>query len=129
MKKWIVSYVDIAVGKPIVLTVCNTEEEAKEAFLVNWNHYIYRLWQNGIDKDELVMDVDKMSIHMPCNDIGCEWSIEEIDIHISSDHISKAKEILVDNGIDEDEADMVLQAVGYALLDTELYPEDDDDDF
>ncbi len=38
--------------------------------------------------------------------------------------IEAAKQVLIDNGIDEDEAQTVLQAIGYALLDTELYPED-----
>lgn len=78
MIKFIVTYVDIAYGKPKVLAVCNTEEEAKREFLTDWNHYIYDLWlKKGIDKDELVMDVDKMSIHVPCNDIGCEWNIDK----------------------------------------------------
>jgi len=36
--------------------------------------------------------------------------------------------ILIDNGIEIDEADSVLQAIGYALIDTELYPEDEDPD-
>ena len=35
-----------------------------------------------------------------------------------------AEKVLIDNGIDADEADTVLQAIGYALLDAELYPED-----
>lgn len=36
--------------------------------------------------------------------------------------IKKAEQILVDNGIEHDEAATVLQALGYALLDKELYP-------
>lgn len=36
---------------------------------------------------------------------------------------SKAKQCLVDNGIEPDEAPVVLQALGYILLDEELYPE------
>lgn len=36
--------------------------------------------------------------------------------------IKKAEQILVDNGIEQDEAATVLQALGYALLDKELYP-------
>ena len=75
--KFIVTYVDIAYGKPKVLAVCNTEEEAKKEFLTDWNYYIYHLRQKGIDTDKLVMDVDKMSIRMPCDDIGCEWSIDK----------------------------------------------------
>lgn len=41
--------------------------------------------------------------------------------------LRKAEQILIDNGIDEDEVDTVLQAVGYALLDMELYPDKDRD--
>ena len=37
--------------------------------------------------------------------------------------LKKAEQILIDNGIEADEAQDVLQAIGYALLDTELYPE------
>ena len=43
---------------------------------------------------------------------------------ITPEQITAAEQILIDNGIDEYEVDTVLQAVGYALLDTELYPED-----
>ena len=39
-------------------------------------------------------------------------------------NIAAAEKVLVDNGIEEDEASTVLQAIGYALMDTELYPED-----
>lgn len=34
----------------------------------------------------------------------------------------KAEKVLIDNGIDPEEVEIVLQAVGYALLDKELYP-------
>lgn len=40
---------------------------------------------------------------------------------IDKDKIKKAEQILIDNGIDEDEAETVLQALGYVLLDEELY--------
>ena len=36
--------------------------------------------------------------------------------------------MLADNGIEADETSTVLQAIGYALLDTELYPEESDRD-
>lgn len=42
---------------------------------------------------------------------------------ISKDKLRKAEQILVDNGIEKDEASTVLQALGYALLDEELYDE------
>jgi hypothetical protein len=37
--------------------------------------------------------------------------------------IKKAIQCLIDNGIEEDEAKIVLQALGYILLDKELFPE------
>lgn len=41
---------------------------------------------------------------------------------IPNTSIKKAEQILVDNGIEQDEAATVLQALGYTLLDKELYP-------
>ena len=35
--------------------------------------------------------------------------------------IRNAEQILIDNGIEEDEASTVLQAIGFALLDKDLY--------
>ena len=42
------------------------------------------------------------------------WSIDE-------ELVTKAEQVLIDNGIEEDEAGIVLQALGYVLLDAELY--------
>ena len=42
---------------------------------------------------------------------------------ISNDNIKKAEQVLIDNGIEPDEAGVVLQATGYALLNEELYPD------
>ena len=41
---------------------------------------------------------------------------------IAKEKIAQAEKIPIDNGIEEDEASTVLQAIGYALLDEELYP-------
>ena len=40
---------------------------------------------------------------------------------INRSKVEAAEKVVVDNGIEEDEASTVLQAVGYALLDAELY--------
>lgn len=32
--------------------------------------------------------------------------------------------LIIDNGIDESEAEVVLQAIGYTLIDTELFEEE-----
>ena len=39
------------------------------------------------------------------------------------EQIGKALLVLIDNGIDPDEAETVLQAIGYTLLDMELFPD------
>lgn len=44
-----------------------------------------------------------------------------VQAKISKDTIKKAEKILADNNIEKDEVQTVLQAVGYALLDEELY--------
>lgn len=43
---------------------------------------------------------------------------------ITKNDIESAERVLADNGIEIDEVSTVLQAIGYVLLDTELYPED-----
>ena len=42
---------------------------------------------------------------------------------IKQEKIKLAEICLIENGIAEDEAAIVLQAIGYTLLDEELYPE------
>lgn len=44
-------------------------------------------------------------------------------MQITDEKINKALQCLIDNGIEADEAWIVLQALGYILLDTELFPE------
>ena len=44
-----------------------------------------------------------------------------VELVVGGDEIKRTEEMLVDNGIDKDEARIVLQALGYVLLDTELY--------
>jgi len=41
---------------------------------------------------------------------------------ITEENMLRAQQVLIDNGIEEDEVDSVLQAIGYTLIDTELYP-------
>ena len=45
--------------------------------------------------------------------------VKEIPLY----QIDKALDCLVDNGIDPDDAEIVLQALGYILIDTELFPD------
>ena len=45
-----------------------------------------------------------------------------VETEITDQMIKNAEQCLLDNGIDADEVYTVLQAIGYILLDTELYP-------
>ena len=55
-----------------------------------------------------------------CND---EEVVYDNEVVITKDIVRKAEQVLIDNGIEEDEASIVLQALGYVLFDGELYPE------
>ena len=39
---------------------------------------------------------------------------------LNEDNIKRALQVLIDNGIEKDEADTVLEAIGYVMLDTDL---------
>lgn len=47
------------------------------------------------------------------------------DKHITPQDIEEAEQCLIDNGIEPDEAYIVLQAIGYILLNVELYSEEE----
>ena len=49
--------------------------------------------------------------------------VEKKNLRITSKTIKAAENCLIDNGIEADEAEIVLQALGYILIDEELYPE------
>jgi hypothetical protein len=44
-----------------------------------------------------------------------------INTTITQENIKRTEQVLIDNGIEPDEVETVLQAIGYTLLDTELY--------
>lgn len=46
-----------------------------------------------------------------------------VGLIVGDDEIKESEKMLVQNGIEKDEASTVLQALGYVLLDTELYSE------
>jgi len=50
----------------------------------------------------------------------------EINTTITFDNLLNTIKVLTDNGIEADEATTVLQAIGYTLLDTELFPEQEE---
>ena len=62
----------------------------------------------------------------PSMDYVCCWNNAISDMrNCIATNRSKAEQCLIDNGIEPDEAPVVLQALGYILLDEELYPEEE----
>lgn len=47
---------------------------------------------------------------------------------ISKEDVQNTEQVLIDNGIEPDEVQVVLQAIGYTLLDLEIYNEDDEEE-
>lgn len=45
------------------------------------------------------------------------------EVYVTTENRNRAEQCLIDNGINKDEAYVVLQALGYILLDADLYPE------
>ena len=122
---WIATYVDnndTCDGKPRVLATAYSKEE-----IMNKVRADIEQWADARAGEGIEVDFNKMSAHYNCDVTnGCQWNIEEIDIepYDYKKNITATEQVLIDNGIDADEADVVLQAIGYTLLDTELYPED-----
>lgn len=57
------------------------------------------------------------------NDGNDDEVVYNNEVVITKGIIEKAEQVLIDNGIEKDEAWVVLQALGYVLFDGELYPE------
>lgn len=60
-------------------------------------------------------------------DWGIKWDAA-IEQQFQSEMAARPRadpEVILDNGIELDEASVVLQALGYILLDEELYPEEE----
>ena len=53
----------------------------------------------------------------------------EINTNITYENLARAMIVLIGEGMNEDNAYTVLQAIGYTLLDTELFPDDDKFDY
>lgn len=46
-----------------------------------------------------------------------------ISTTVTNERLKNTEKVLRDNGLDNDDAQATLQAIGYVLLDTELYPD------
>ena len=121
MKRWIATAVDHDTdgncdGKARVLGAFNTYEEAK-----NYVNEDIKEWIDQRADEGCECDFDKMAAWYDYDSSQrCEWNIEEVDF-VMPFKVEAAEKVLIDNGTEEDEASTVLQAIGYALLDVELY--------
>ena len=136
MKLWIVTAVDCGDscdGHPSCLGCFKTKEEAE--------NYVKNDMEERCDQlagCNIEADFSRMEILDACDQPICMWSIDSIEdtqtiptnkdkddsvvvnAAINRDCVNQALKCLVDNGIDEDEAGTVLQAIGYTLLNAEL---------
>lgn len=70
---------------------------------------------NSVDcKEEYELDKEDLYKKVQC---------DFFDEKVSGTKIEKAIQCLIDNGIEKDEAKVVLQALGYILLDEEFFPD------
>ena len=121
---WVVTAVDIGDscdGKARVLKICRSKEEAEQ--------YIHNDMLDYSLSHRCVINPVKMCAWTDFSETyGCIWNLEKIHITsnciTSEDEIKKSEQVLIDNGIEKDEAQVVLQALGYTLLNIELYPEE-----
>ena len=89
--------------------------------------------EHGYDESDLETDTScKNVIFMSANYNDDWWEGKVFEQKVkgkekspSKRQIKKAEKCLKDNGIEKDEVDIVLQALGYILLDEELYPEEE----
>ena len=109
MKMFIVTAVDTsdtADGNARVLAHCSTYDEAKSFVKNDMEDFI-----NDADEMNPVADFEKMSVRTGDDMYGCEWNIEEVDFEmppINKSKVEAAEKVLIDNGIEEDEASTVL---------------------
>lgn len=58
---------------------------------------------------------------------GFDCDVTDCDYLITEEHKRRAMQVLIDNGVEEDEAEVVLRAIGHTLLDEELFPDGEGD--
>lgn len=52
-----------------------------------------------------------------------------INANLSYENLARAMIVLISEGLDEDQAYIALQAIGYTLLGVELFPDDEEFDY
>ena len=79
--------------------------------------------------DHILLNIGNSKVGFSVDEIHCDGLSVALETNepgvfasVSATNIEMAKNCLVDNGIEKDEAENVLQALGYILLDCELFP-------
>lgn len=94
-------------------------EELREKLAEEW----------GIDVNDIAVNVAEDHAYISDDNVTYELAVVNASVKLEEHKISKrkinaAEEILIDNGVEAEEAEVVLQAIGFALLDVDLYPEE-----
>ena len=105
-----------------------TKEAASTALRARYEDFLksMKLEDNGIASDEAETVLQAIGYILldkelyPADKEG--EACVNMAISINEAKLKKAEQCLIDNGIEPDEAETVLQAIGYILLDKELYP-------
>ena len=84
-------------------------------------------YEDAEDGDDSNVFIDIYELKADINSFPYREETIEFHSNISKEDIVAAEKVLLDNGIDTDEVQVVLQALGYALLDLELYDEENDE--
>ena len=80
------------------------------------------------DYDDMVDKVsDAISDETGFCNAGFDCDVTDCDYLITEEHKRHAMQVLIDNGVEEDEAEVVLRAIGHTLLDEELFPDGEGD--
>ena len=83
------------------------------------------LWEIVDGEDAMNIRVDELcrEYNLDADQDIVVFDVDYEPIGDEEERIKKAEQCLAENGVDPDEVSTVLQAIGYVLLDTELYPD------
>lgn len=104
----------------------STESEARKFLADDFANEVRIDRENGkAPKTEMLEDgsyAKIVNVTADGDEAVTEWFLTSVKAPAPTpEAIKKSEQVLIDNGIEPDEASVVLQALGYTLLDIELY--------
>lgn len=102
-------------GNPVCYELTSSDYPFYSPYL---NENLYTFEVEGLSVEDTTKYIKEENDN--CND---DEVVHNNEVVITKGTIEKAEQVLIDNGIEKDEAWVVLQALGYVLFDGELYPE------